>query len=115
MKRERPVCRFCGKRLKLTTATVDHLVPLSRGGDRKPNNTGLACHDCNSNKGNRTEEEFVRWLRNQLIGKIVSYKSSKRNRRTAEVLHQIGNGRWVLRDTVTREKIARHRYEFEIQ
>lgn len=33
-------------------ATIDHVIPLSKGGERfDPNNLVVACHSCNSKKG----------------------------------------------------------------
>ena len=45
------VCYLCGKPLTYETATVDHVVPLSRGGMDAPHNWALACHECNAAKG----------------------------------------------------------------
>ena len=47
------VCQSCGKRTKRThtptddTATIEHIVPLSRGGDHTWDNVTLYCHPCN--------------------------------------------------------------------
>ena len=51
-------CFYCGKtNLKVETdnekelATVDHVVPLSKGGDKyDPENLVVACFSCNNNK-----------------------------------------------------------------
>lgn len=49
-------CAYCGVRGKLT---VDHRVPLSRGGSNSIDNILPACASCNRSKGARTEEEFM--------------------------------------------------------
>ena len=49
------VCRYCGKSQPLT---MDHRVPLSRGGRHEIANLIPACKPCNSRKHTRTEEEF---------------------------------------------------------
>lgn len=46
-------CRCCGIPLTVCTATVDHVVPTSRGGGDALNNLVLACSACNSVKGAR--------------------------------------------------------------
>lgn len=46
---------FGGKRL----ATIDHKLPLSRGGSWKRFNLTCACKRCNELKGNMTAEEFL--------------------------------------------------------
>lgn len=48
-------CIMCGTTDKLT---VDHLIPLSRGGANWPSNMAPMCHRCNCQKGSRTIQEF---------------------------------------------------------
>lgn len=50
-------CCYCGKSdVKLT---IDHIVPISRGGTNSLNNIALACGHCNSSKGNKTLDEWL--------------------------------------------------------
>lgn len=46
-----------------TAKTVEHLIPLSRGGNKAYSNKVAACYHCNHTKGNMTEGEFWEWLR----------------------------------------------------
>lgn len=39
--------------------TIDHLIPLSRGGTNWPVNIGIACRPCNTKKGAKTKEEYL--------------------------------------------------------
>lgn len=48
-------CAYCGKESKLT---LDHIIPLSKGGTHSKNNVVPACYHCNSSKGNKTLEEW---------------------------------------------------------
>lgn len=61
---EDPRCYWCGKHLDKKTATLDHIIPLSRGGTNGLDNQTLACYDCNQNRRNhlpsRTEWEKLR-------------------------------------------------------
>ena len=52
--------RQCSKRdpRKSTHATVDHLVPVAKGGMTKDDNLVLACNACNAAKGALTYVEF---------------------------------------------------------
>jgi hypothetical protein len=50
-------CAYCGKFVKDSKATVDHLIPKSRGGKWCWENLVTACSECNQRKGNRTPEE----------------------------------------------------------
>ncbi|MGK4580430.1 HNH endonuclease [Kitasatospora sp. HPMI-4] len=51
--RDRHVCAYCGRR----AATVDHLVPRSRGGADSWLNTVAACAEDNQRKADRTPEQ----------------------------------------------------------
>lgn len=48
-------CIFCGTTENIT---VDHLIPLSRGGRHSIGNLAPSCKSCNSSKGTRTVMEF---------------------------------------------------------
>lgn len=50
-------CRYCGARGPLT---LDHVVPLARGGANRPCNLAAACVACNAAKGDRTPAEWAR-------------------------------------------------------
>lgn len=47
------VCLICGRYIRKATATVDHVVPRSRGGAHTIMNWALAHARCNSAKGDR--------------------------------------------------------------
>jgi hypothetical protein len=49
-------CAYCGQGDE--PFELDHQLPRSRGGSNRVSNLVLACHDCNSAKGNRTAAEF---------------------------------------------------------
>lgn len=51
-------CAYCGGRLTRRTVTLDHVVPLSRGGRHGTTNVVVACRSCNSSKGARTVAEW---------------------------------------------------------
>jgi len=53
--RSDPHCKWCGKRLYLSTSTLDHVVALSNGGSNGMDNTVLACAECNSKRRNGTK------------------------------------------------------------
>jgi 5-methylcytosine-specific restriction endonuclease McrA len=45
-------CQYCGVDLNRRTATLDHVLPISCGGQSTFENTVTACSPCNSIKGN---------------------------------------------------------------
>lgn len=49
-------CHWCGIELDINTSTVDHVIPLSRGGLDNANNRVLACDLCNQKRGNSMPE-----------------------------------------------------------
>jgi len=52
-------CRYCKKQLTRFTATLDHLTPVSAGGDNSFANMVTACLDCNSRKNARPVGDFM--------------------------------------------------------
>lgn len=48
-------CLYCGCTITRKTATIDHVVPISRGGKTVWENCATACGPCNSRKGNRMD------------------------------------------------------------
>lgn len=50
-------CAYCG--VMLEKYHIDHIIPLIKGGEHKPENWCLACPDCNYRKHARTPEEWA--------------------------------------------------------
>lgn len=50
--RARNKCACCGKPLTTKNMTMDHVIPISRGGKNTPENLVPLCYDCNQLKGN---------------------------------------------------------------
>ena len=67
--RDGDLCTYCGVDLDFspnppgehrpTTAHLDHVVPISRGGPHTFDNAVLACAACNLSKNDRTPEEWA--------------------------------------------------------
>ncbi len=55
--RDRHVCAYCGAHCSESDLTVEHIVPVSRGGRHEWTNVVTACRSCNTRKGNRRPEE----------------------------------------------------------
>lgn len=47
-------CFWCSKELTLETATVEHKIPVSKGGSNRNDNLTLACAECNAKRKNKT-------------------------------------------------------------
>lgn len=52
-------CHYCKRIVTHSTATIDHRIPRSRGGNNCIANMVLSCAPCNNAKGDMTEEEFL--------------------------------------------------------
>ncbi len=52
-------CAYCGKQLTRFTATLDHITPVSEGGDNSAENLKTACLQCNSRKTARPLGDFL--------------------------------------------------------
>lgn len=52
-------CHYCQKQLIRFTATLDHIQPVSRGGDNSLGNLVTACLHCNSRRGNRPVMDVI--------------------------------------------------------
>jgi hypothetical protein len=64
-------CHYCGKEMDFKKAvgrkfngdmaTIEHLTPLSRGGEHTFENTVLACRFCNISRGAKSQEDFKKY------------------------------------------------------
>ena len=55
--RDNGICQYSGKKVDRHSATVDHIVPRSKGGADSWTNLVLCSKDINSKKGNKTNSE----------------------------------------------------------
>lgn len=44
------LCHYCGKKFKASELTMDHVIPLARGGTSTRGNCVPACKACNASK-----------------------------------------------------------------
>jgi HNH endonuclease len=52
-------CYKCGKQLTRFDATLDHLVPVSKGGDNSYSNLSTCCLQCNSKRRNHDLADYM--------------------------------------------------------
>jgi hypothetical protein len=59
-KKSERVCVYCNKKLSKKTFTIDHVIPISLGGNlfHEPNIV-ICCKECNEEKGNLMLLEFL--------------------------------------------------------
>ena len=73
--RDEHTCQYCYKKFSDKKLTIDHVVPLSKGGKHEWTNVVTACSVCNNRKGDKSPEkanlrllnrpEKPRWLPNR--------------------------------------------------
>lgn len=52
-------CAYCSIPLTVATATMDHIVPLSRGGKTTMSNIVVSCQSCNTQKSSQIAVEWL--------------------------------------------------------
>jgi len=57
--RDRHTCQYCGRTAPEVKLTIDHIVPVSAGGDNEHTNLVAACADCNAGKGSKLALRIV--------------------------------------------------------
>jgi 5-methylcytosine-specific restriction endonuclease McrA len=60
--RESGVCFYCLKGNPYRVRCLDHVVPRARKGSNSYRNLVSSCQQCNCQKGERTAEDYLRWL-----------------------------------------------------
>jgi 5-methylcytosine-specific restriction endonuclease McrA len=55
--RDNHCCQYCKKQLPAKLLTLDHVIPIMRGGPGSWENLVTSCQACNQAKGSRTPEE----------------------------------------------------------
>ena len=63
-------CHYCGGRFDSADLTLDHIVPIARGGKSTKSNAVPSCKQCNSTKKYYTPAELI--LRDKM-GKDVTF------------------------------------------
>lgn len=67
-------CALTGRKLTPENCSIDHIVPLCKGGIHSIENAQLVVAEVNHAKGSLTEEEFL-----QLCSDVVAYAGKKRS------------------------------------
>ena len=60
----RGTCYYCGRRFSPNELTMDHIIPMIRGGRSTKNNIATACKDCNNKKKHMLPMEWEEYLTN---------------------------------------------------
>lgn len=69
LKEQKYQCALTGRELTPENCSLDHIVPLSKGGSHSPDNAQLVVMEANKAKASLTEQEFL-----ILCKDVVSWK-----------------------------------------
>ncbi|MBD2447815.1 HNH endonuclease [Nostoc sp. FACHB-152] len=58
--RDKYQCKSCGKTSIETDLTIDHIIPLARGGQNDISNLHTLCWICNQQKSDKSDHQFRR-------------------------------------------------------
>lgn len=53
------LCSYCGNKFPPAELTMDHVVPIARGGVSSKKNCVPCCKTCNTKKGHKTKAEIA--------------------------------------------------------
>lgn len=66
IERDGMLCHYCGQELSWDNSSyrpdglsVDHIIPLKKGGSSRMENLVLACRRCNGKKSTKDYDEFI--------------------------------------------------------
>jgi len=62
------VCYYCGRRFPPRELTMDHIVPMARGGRSVKSNVAPCCRECNASKQSLVPVEWEEYLRRRRGG-----------------------------------------------
>ena len=62
----RGICHYCGRHFPPSELSMDHIVPLIRGGKTTKGNLAPVCKDCNSKKKYLLPMEWEAYLQDPL-------------------------------------------------
>ena len=81
--RDRQSCQYCGRHFEEKELTLDHVVPVSKGGGNSWENLVTCCFKCNNRKGNRTPEQSgMRLLRQPKRPHWIPFSRFSKHRNT---------------------------------
>lgn len=79
IKEQHTSCFWCDSLLKYPERTIDHLIPVAKGGKHVLGNLVIACKSCNSRKRTKDPEDFASelgWSTQEFIDKLGTYDIS---------------------------------------
>ena len=80
-KRDNFTCQYCGKCVPSVILEVDHIIPVSKGGENSKDNLITACFECNRGKAGNELSQITDTLEAKvakILEKELQYKAYKK-------------------------------------
>ena len=58
-KLDKGICHYCEQKFSKEELTMDHIIPIGRGGHSNKGNVVVSCKECNTKKASSTDAEFI--------------------------------------------------------
>ncbi|MDH5681858.1 MAG: HNH endonuclease [Spirochaetota bacterium] len=72
--RDQYTCAYCGRQFSKNYLTLDHVIPLSRGGKKTWKNIVTACYTCNNKKADKIPDQHgFKLLKNPVEPPVTMY------------------------------------------
>lgn len=94
--RDKGKCYLCGEFISYDNFTIDHVVPLDKGGDNTVDNLRCCCGRCNIMKGNQSLDEFHK----RIVGIAFNHikeASDKKEYEKIDAMYKIINEKFLLK------------------
>jgi 5-methylcytosine-specific restriction endonuclease McrA len=67
------ICCYCKQYIERENRTMEHIIPLTRGGSHSPSNLAMACFKCNHSKVNKLPEEwdYYNKLKEEVVKSLI--------------------------------------------
>jgi hypothetical protein len=93
-------CQYCGAFKRESWLSIDHVIPISKGGCNCLDNLKLCCRSCNSRKGERTLEKFRldHFLSKSPYAKIITSRQAEELIRAGASLPGYSPGLFVFEE-----------------
>lgn len=101
-------CFYCKRDVTSRNATIDHIIPVSKGGVGLQFNKVIACTWCNCRKANLNADLFVKWVRS-----LRSYEIGSRDIKF--VPEQEKHRRFINKLKTLKNRIAHGRIKIDVK
>jgi 5-methylcytosine-specific restriction endonuclease McrA len=100
-------CSYCQKDVGLTELVIEHVIPLSRGGDNTAENVVPACAACNSLKGVKDSHT---WQRDLKLHVLLEQLQKHLQMEKADVI-ELAVRRFAFQEGLITKKVIQHTKE----